>query len=152
MDEIVCATRGGEGSRAVQMAAIAHAKATNKPLVFLYVAPATNYEHESAGLQLAIRKELVWLGKALLYVAKNRAENAGIPAKMVILEGNVVDEISNYLNESKASLLFLGAPRGTTAKLIGDDAIERFAARLQENTKVEVRIVRPEEAETLSTT
>ena len=37
MNEIVCATRGGEGSRAVQMAAIEQAKTTGNPLVFLYV-------------------------------------------------------------------------------------------------------------------
>ena len=34
---IVCATRGGEGSRAAQMAAIRQARRTGKPLVFLYV-------------------------------------------------------------------------------------------------------------------
>ena len=34
---IVCATRGGEGSRAVQLAAIERAKQSGNELVFLYL-------------------------------------------------------------------------------------------------------------------
>ena len=38
---IVCATRGGEGSRAVQLAAIERAKQSGKDLVFLFVGVGT---------------------------------------------------------------------------------------------------------------
>jgi len=146
MNEIVCATRGGEGSRAVQIAAIAEAKETNNPIAFLYVASMRNYAHEAHGLQEAIRDELIWLGKALLFVAQTRAQEAGVLSRTDIREGDIENEICNYLTEIDARLLFLGAPRGMTAELIGDDSVERFATRLYERTNVEVRIVRPEEA------
>ncbi len=144
MNEIVCATRGGEGSRAVQIAAIERAKRLGQPLVFLYVASAGTIDTDSSSLQQAVREELIWLGKALLHVARHRARDAGLEAQMVILVGDVQDEICNYLTEHKASILLLGAPRGTTAELLGDDAVERFAARIKANSGVEVQIVRPE--------
>ena len=146
MNEIVCATRGGAGSRAVQLAAIQLAKRSGNPLVFLYVVAPGDTDDISFALQEAIREELIWLGKALLYVAEKRARDAGLKAETVVLLGDVQDEISRYLTEHNATVLLLGAPRGTTAELSGDDAVERFATRINENSGVDVQIVRPEEA------
>ena len=145
MNEIVCATRGGAGSRVVQLAAIERAKRSGHPLVFLYVAAPGDMGNITSALQEAVHEEMIWLGKALLYVAEKRAYDADLKAETVILVGNVQDEICSYLTEHKAGVLFLGAPRGTTAELSGDDAIERFAARITENSGVDVLIVRPEE-------
>jgi len=145
MNEIVCATRGGAGSRVVQLAAIERAKRSGYPLVFLYVAAPGDMGNITSALQEAVREEMIWLGKALLYVAEKRAHDAGLKAEKVILVGNVQDEICEYLTEHNASILLLGAPRGTTAELSGDDAIERFATRITENSGVDVVIVRPEE-------
>jgi hypothetical protein len=145
MNEIVCATRGGAGSRAVQLTAIEQAERSGYPLVFLYVAAPGNMGNISFALKEAVREEIIWLGKALLYVAEKRASDAGLKVETVILMGDVQDEICHYLTEHKASILLLGAPRGTTAELYGDDAIERFASRITENSGVDVQIVRPEE-------
>ncbi len=145
MYDIVCATRGGAGSRAVQLAGIERAKRTGNPLVFLYVAAPGDMNQNTSALQSAVREELIWLGKALLHVADKRAHDAGLEAQTVIRVGNVQDEICQYLTNNKASILLLGAPRGTTAELSGDDAVERFAMRITEKSGVEVQIVRPEE-------
>ncbi len=145
MNEIVCATRGGAGSRAVQLAAIQRAKRSGNPLVFLYVVSPEDRDNISVALQEAIREELIWLGKALLYVAEKRAHDAGLKVETVVLLGDVQDEICSYLTGHNAALLLLGAPRGTTAELSGDDAVERFATRISENSGVDVEIVRPEE-------
>ena len=145
MNEIVCATRGGAGSRAVQLEAIKRAEKSGYPLVFLYVAAPGNMGNISFALQEAVREEIIWLGKALLYIAEKRAGDAGLKAETVILMGDVQDEICRYLTEHNASILLLGAPRGTTAELHGDDAVERFASRITENSGVDVQIVRPEE-------
>lgn len=144
MHEIVCATRGGAGSRAVQLAAIEKAKREGEPLVFLYVAAPGDWGNHSTDLQAAVEGELIWLGKALLHVAKNRAEDAGLTAETIILVGDVQDEICRYLTEHQASVLLLGAPKGTEAELQGDDAVKRFAERITEQTGVNVEIVRPE--------
>lgn len=145
MNEIVCATRGGAGSRAVQLAAIDRAIRSGNPIVFLYVASPGNIHHISPALQKAVREEMIWLGRALLYVAKHRANVAGLKVETVIRVGNVQDEICDYLTEHQASILLLGAPRGTTAELFGDDAVEQFAKRITEKSGVEVQIVRPED-------
>lgn len=143
MNEIVCATRGGEGSRAVQLTAVEQAKATGRPLVFLYVTALANLGDMDPAMRAAVREELNWMGKALLRVAQQRAHDAGLEAKIVLREGNVREEIVNYLKETNASLLLLGAPRGTTANVFGDDAVEQFALSIRESTNVDVTIVRP---------
>lgn len=146
MNEIVCATRGGEGSRAVQLAAIEQAKLTGKPLVFLYVVAPYAIRDVTPALQSAVRDELRWLGKSLLFVAERRAHDAGLEVQTVIREGQVLDEICNYLVNNQVNKLFLGAPRGTTSDLFGDDPVERFAADIHSRTGVAVDIVRPEDS------
>ena len=145
MNEIVCATRGGEGSRAVQLAAINQAKETGNPLVFLYVVSPGSINDVNPALESAVREELVWLGKALLYVAKKRALDAGLEAETIIRVGDILDAICSYLSTNKVSNLLLGAPRGSTSQLFGDDPVERFAKDIHRKTGVEVEIVRPED-------
>ena len=144
MNEVVCATRGGEASRAVQMAAIEQAKASGNPLVFLYVVSPDSIKDVEPGLEDAVLEELIWLGKAVLNVAEDRAEGEGVKAKKVIRVGSVRDEICGYLIEQQASLLLLGAPRSTTTSIFGDDPVERFASSIHDNTGVDVAVVRPD--------
>ncbi|VAW33468.1 hypothetical protein MNBD_CHLOROFLEXI01-752 [hydrothermal vent metagenome] len=54
------------------------------------------------------------------------------------------DEIARFVQETDAELLVLGAPRGTTANVFGDDAIERLAEGIQQQTNVKVEIARPD--------
>lgn len=144
MTRIVCATRGGEGSRAVQLAAIRRSKETGTPLTFLYVTdPETLGEFDSSLLP-ALQAELDWMGSTLMHIARHRAELAGLETSFVIRYGRVRDEITRFLDESHAHLLLLGAPRGTTANVFGDDAVEQFASLIQQKTGVPVEIIRPE--------
>jgi hypothetical protein len=92
----------------------------------------------------ALREELHWMGQTLLSIAHQRALLAGLEAEVVIRVGKVEAEIGRYLHESGANLLLLGAPRGTTANVFGDDAIEKFADSLQKATNLPVEIIRPE--------
>ena len=144
MNEIVCATRGGEGSRAVQMAAIDQAKSSGNQLVCMYVVSPNAIPNVEPTLEEAVQEELTWLGKAILNVAEARAKSEGLNSLKVILHGNVRDEICRYLVEHKAKLLFLGAPRSATASVFGDDPVERFASSIHETTGVDVAVVRPD--------
>jgi nucleotide-binding universal stress UspA family protein len=144
MDRIVCATRGGEGSRAVQLAAIDRARESGDELIFLFVADSTIQDHVDAALKPAVREELLWMGNAMLQIAKQRAGVRHIDVSLVVREGDVQEEIASFLRESSASLLLLGAPRGTTETIFGDDAIEQFALKITEATGVAVEVVRPE--------
>lgn len=144
MNEIVCATRGGEASRAVQMAAIEQAKETGNPLVFIYVVSPDTIDDVEPRLEEAIIDELIWLGKAVLNVAEGRAKSEGMEAGKVIRIGNVREEICGYLTEKQANLLLLGAPRSATTAVFGDDPVERFASSIHETTGVDVAVVRPD--------
>lgn len=141
---IVCATRGGEGSRAAQLHAIRSAQETGAPLTFLYVVDINMLGAVDEKLVDPVRAELEWLGGALLRVAKQRAEQVGVDVNIVILEGVVREEIIRYVRDNHASLLLLGAPRGTTSRF-GDDAIELFARSIEQETGTTVHVVRPEE-------
>lgn len=141
---IVCATRGGQGSRAVQREAIRRAKASGNTLVFLYVLETNAMGPMEQSLRNSVREELTWLGKALVNAARLRAREEDVDAEVVIREGDVRAEICRFLDETSASLLLLGAPRGTTATIFGDDPAERFARAIQRETNVMVEIVRPD--------
>lgn len=144
MGKIVCATRGGEGSRAVQMAAIGIAKEEAKPLTFLFVTDPASLGYMDPKLIPAVQAELNWMGQTLLSIAHQRAHLAGIEAEAVVRVGEIEAEIDRYLQEYDSDLLLLGAPRGTTANVFGDDAIEQFADAVQQSTGVPVKIIRPE--------
>lgn len=139
----VCATRGGEGSRAVQERAIDHARETGNKLIFLYVVNINKLDRFDETLKPAVRDELHWLGRTLLHIARQRAERSGVAADIVIREGDVREEIGRFLRDCSADLLLLGAPRETTAAIFGDDAIEQFAQSIQDETAVTVEVVRP---------
>lgn len=144
MSRIVCATRGGEGSRAVQMSAIQRAKAEGKPLTFLFVTDPSSLGNVELLLVEAVEAELNWMGKTLLNIAHQRAHLAGIEASVAVRVGEVREEIGRYLQQHNADLLLLGAPRGTTANVFGDDAIEQFAQSIQDSTGIPVEVIRPE--------
>jgi nucleotide-binding universal stress UspA family protein len=143
MKTIVCATRGGAGSRAVRERAIELAKQREMKLVFLFVIDISDLVYADEKLQAAVRDELAWLGSALLRIAQQRAHVANIESEIIIREGLVKDEICRFVGERSAELLLLGAPRGTTATILGDDKVEQFAAEVENVTGVRVEIVRP---------
>ncbi|HSG17971.1 MAG TPA: universal stress protein [Anaerolineae bacterium] len=146
MKYIVCATRGGAGSRAVQERAIRYALEREIKLVFLFVIDVSTLDDADEKLRSAVLAEMTWLGQALLKIAHQRAQDAGIDSEIVIREGQVRDEICRFLDERSAEMLLLGAPRGTTATIFGDDIVEQFAAFVKEATGIPVEIVRPQQA------
>lgn len=147
-DVLVCATRGGEGSRAAQLTAIEMARSHDLHLVFLYVVDAARISEYEEVLQEAVRAEFHWLANALLNIARQRAEQAGLSAEVVVLEGAVKEQIEQFLRRREATRLMLGAPRGTSPQF-GDEAIERYARSIEQDTGVTVTVVRPEEHEAL---
>jgi nucleotide-binding universal stress UspA family protein len=142
---IVCATRGGAGSRAVQEQAIKYARQRECDLTFLFIVDMSGMDEADEKLKPAVKDELFWIGQTLLQIAQRRANSANISSEVVIREGNVQEEIGRYLRESSATMLLLGAPRGTTTSRFGDDFVEQMATEIQDQSGVPVEIVRPQE-------
>ncbi|MFN2115225.1 MAG: universal stress protein [Anaerolineae bacterium] len=147
MGSVVCATRGGAGSRATQLRAIELATQGDRPLEFVLVIDPYVFVDEDPGTREAVVAELKWIGRAILNLALLRAEAADIDADVVILEGDVQTEVERYLRERDVDVLLVGAPRKATEDDFGDDPVERFAESVTAATGVPVEIVYPESRE-----
>lgn len=143
---IICATRGGAGSRAVQEKAIQYARERECKLIFLYVVDVSNMDHADEKLIPAVREELYWVGQTLLRIAQRRAESEQVTSEIIVREGQVQVEICRLVKDRSAETLLMGAPRGTTVSSFGDDFVEQLALEISQETGVSVEIVRPEEA------
>jgi nucleotide-binding universal stress UspA family protein len=141
---VVCATRGGQGSRAAQEWAIRHAQETDQRLVFLYVVNPNAVGEVDDSMRPAIEAELAWVAQVLVRVAQQRAARHQLETEGVVLLGDVREEIVRFLEQQSACMLVLGAPRGTTRNVFGDDAIEQFAQEIRQASGVAVEVARPE--------
>lgn len=139
----VCATRGGAGSRETQAKAVAYAAEKGCRLVFLLVVDTSFYGEVEPVLKEALREELRWIGDTLLYLAQRRAQEAGVEAEVVMREGDALEEIQAFVTETNPDRLLIGAPRGSTDAVFGDDPVERFANKVAYTTGVEVEVVYP---------
>lgn len=140
MGKILCATRGGEASYRTQDAAITLAKEQGHTLVFLYVVDLHFLDKTSAPLVVDVEGELGKMGKFLLLMAKERAEEQGVEAETICREGKVREVLKQVTHEADASLVVLGRPAGARSafKLAG---LEAFAAEIEAEVGVATRIV-----------
>lgn len=143
MSSIICATRAGEGSRAVQLAAIQQAKQKGQHLVFLYVIESERLEKADESMRPFVRAELYWLAKTMLRIAERRALSADLNAELVIREGDIRNEIHQLVISSDATCLLLGAPRHRNINKFGMEEIEVFARSIEESDAIQVIIIRP---------
>lgn len=140
MGDIVCAIRGGAGSRAVQNAAIREALAGDAALIFLYVIDRRVLAACEASMQPSVRNELYWMGKTLVRIAVARAQAAGLRrVTWAVREGEVREEIVWAVTARPTRLLLIGATRHDNRQ--GPDAAAGFAAWVQATTGVAVEIV-----------
>ena len=146
MNEIICATRGGQGSRAVRTRAIALAQETGLSLLFLFVVDLHHLGEHNSVLTEALRQEAYWLGRVTLEIARQQAESTGLQVEVVIREGIMREELVHVLQQRRANRLLLGAPRRASVSVFGDDAIEQFAQEIEQETGIPAEIVHPENA------
>jgi nucleotide-binding universal stress UspA family protein len=142
MKPIVCATRGGEACRRTQERAIDLAKQRDAELIFLFVADPTDVGPVDESLVEALKGEIERLGRALLRTAQGRAQKQGLTAQAVVLHGPVEQSIKDYLRQTKAGALVIGAPRtGAAPQAFTREGIQRFAQAVRQETDVEVVVV-----------
>jgi len=142
MKRIVCATRGGAASRRVQDEAIALAKQQGASLTFLFVADSCSCGAMTEDQASVVREELTRMGRSLLHIAYVRAREQGLRPELVARCGPVRETIVQYVRESQADTLVVGAPRSALgSQVFGDEGIRAFAREVTEQTGVDVVIV-----------
>lgn len=140
MGTILCATRGGEESHATQDAAIALAKQRGDGLAFLFVVDVSFLEKTAAPLVVDVESRLEKLGRFQLKMAQERAAEQGVMAEAIVRQGQLRAELIKVAREVPATLIVFGRPRKQTA-VFEEHALQTFAADLQTETGIEVRII-----------
>ncbi len=142
MSDILCAIRAGEGSRAVQNAAINEVRRQHGSLIFLYVVDHRILEASDDSVRASVRSELYWMGRTLLRIAVARAHAAGLPnVAWIIEEGEVGQEIARAVVAHDAQMLFMGASRPGNSH--GPRSAAALADRLRDTTGVVVKVIFP---------
>ena len=140
MGNILCATRGGEASYATQDAVIALAKEQGDELVFLYVVDISFLNQTAAPVVVDVESRLEKLGQFQLVMAQERAAAQDIIAQTIVRKGQLRAELVAVAKEIGATLIVMGRSLGPDAAF-EDAALQVFAADLQTETGVEVRIL-----------
>jgi nucleotide-binding universal stress UspA family protein len=140
MGLILCATRGGEASFRTQNAAIALAKKRGDEVAFLYVVDLNFLDKTAAPIVVDVENEISQMGKFLLLVAKERATEQGIEARMISRKGNVREKIKQTAIELGATLVVLGCPAGETSAF-RLSSLKAYAQEIEKETGIETQIV-----------
>jgi nucleotide-binding universal stress UspA family protein len=140
MGLILCATRGGEASFRTQNAAIALAKERGDEVAFLYVVDLNFLDKTAAPIVVDVENEISQMGKFLLLVAKERATDQGVEARMISRKGKVREKIKQTAIEIGATLVVLGRPAGETSAF-RLSSLEAYAREIEEETGIETQIV-----------
>ncbi|MFQ5615818.1 MAG: universal stress protein, partial [Anaerolineales bacterium] len=133
MGIILCATRGGEASYYTQDKAIALAKERGDTLAFLYVVDLRFLDKIAAPIVVNVEKELTQMGKFLLLMARERAEEKGVEAETIVRKGKLREELKNAAREQNASLVVLGRPAGKES-VFRISALKAFAEEIETET------------------
>jgi nucleotide-binding universal stress UspA family protein len=143
MGKILCPTRGGEGSRRTQEAAIAMAKERGDELVFLYVVDLDFLNQtERAVRPDVVAHEMRRLGEFLLSMAQERAQEQGVDASYILREGEVQAEIKAAAVEEGATLVVLGQSEEHDETChFEPEKLFKFAAQIEAETGIEARVI-----------
>jgi len=140
MENILCATRGGDESFRTQDAAIQLVKERGGKLWFLYVVDTRFIDKTSAPIVIDVENEISKMGEFLLVMAQERAAEQGVEAHAILREGHVRDQLKEVVKEQDISLVIFGKPAGEKS-VFEISGLEDFAAEIEEETDAETLLV-----------
>lgn len=139
---IVCAARGGKESQPAVNRAIQLAKERDADLTFLFIVDAEFLCHAIIGPPSVVHRQLRDMGEFIMATLKVKAEELGVTADYDVREGEVREQIRQYLEENDVDVLVMGRPvEETDAAVFDTGTVSNFAAALEHDTGVEVVLV-----------
>jgi nucleotide-binding universal stress UspA family protein len=138
--KILCLTRGGEASYPNQDGAIAIAKERGQDMMFLYISNIEFLDRTAAPKVIDIETELDELGKFLLTMAQERANNAGVTAKTLVRRGVFREVLSDVIEENNFETVILGSSSDDTG-LIDMDLLHEVTCEVQQKYEIEFIIL-----------
>lgn len=143
---IVCAARGGKRSRPAVNRAIRLAKERDANLTFLFVVDTEFLSHALVGPPSVIHQQLRDMGEFIMTTLQERAKESGVDAEHAVREGEVREQITEYVKEKDVDVLVMGRPvEETEASRFDAGTVSNFAAALEHETGIEVVLVGQED-------
>ena len=136
MTNILCPTRGGKESHPNQDFAIELAKERGADLLFMYVSNIQLISRSGPPIVVDIEEELDELGDFLLAMAQERAENAGIPAKVAVHRGIFSKVLREVIIENKINTVVLGSAPEETG-IVSYERLQELSEELSGELDVE---------------
>lgn len=147
MSGIVCAIRGGPGSRATIARAIEQARETGEPLIFLYVVDLDFLLRTETSRVRTISEEMHQMGEFILLAAQAKAMEKGVTAQGVVRHGNVIEEITGLCHEIGASCCILGRPQAEQeSNVFTADTLEQFCEYAEEQVGAKIIVLDEKES------
>jgi nucleotide-binding universal stress UspA family protein len=137
---VVCATRGGEGSELTVHEAIKLARERGLRLTFLYIADLQFMQRTVTGRARLAAEELRKMGEFIMLTLVEKAQGEGIEADSAVRKGRFRDELLRYLEETRPAMLVLGSPKPGTAYL-DTSRLNKLAQEIEAQTDVPVKLV-----------
>ena len=137
---IICATRGGEGSEPTVRGAINLARERGLRLTFLYIADLEFMKRTAMAHTSRAAEELRKMGEFIMTALVEQAQGEGIEADFAVRPGRFREELLRYLEETRPATLVLGSPRPDTAHLDAQK-ISRLAQEIEEQTGVPIELI-----------
>jgi len=141
MSGIVCAVRGGPGSKPTINKSIELANQTGLTIHFLYVVDLDFLTHTSSSRVHTITTEMDQMGEFILLVAREKAENQGIEADGAVRHGRVQEEIISLCKELQADYVILGQPQTREEEnVFTRDLLQKFIERVEKESGAKVML------------
>lgn len=137
---IICATRGGEGSEPTVQGAIELARERGLKLTFLYIVDLDFMKRTTAGHTGIVAEELRKMGEFIMLTLVEQAQEKGVEADFATRKGRFRDELVRYLEETHPATLVLGRPKPGTAYLDAS-SLDRLTQEIEEQTGVSVELI-----------
>ena len=140
MSGIICAIRGGEGSRPTIKKGIEESLAGGTTLNFLFVVDVDFMKFSSSSRLDTLWEELDNMGEFILLAAQQKAIEQGVRAEAYVRHGKIMEEIIKLSAEIEADSVILGMPQPVEGEVSTFDLenLKTFAAAIEEKTNAKV--------------
>ncbi len=136
---IICATRGGKDSQLTHQCAIRLATEQNAEVLFLYVFDLNALHRMATPIVINPEAQVKQMLHFLQTTAQGQAQQAGVPARVIVRTGSLIEQIRELAEEENASLVVLGASSENRG-LFEERALASFAVEIERITGVTVHI------------
>jgi len=133
---ILYPTRGGKESHPNQDFAINLAKERYTSLLFLYVSEISFINRAGPPIVVDIEKEMDEVGDFLLSMAQERAEKAGVTARVAVRRGIFSKVLKEVILENRIETVILGRSSKNTG-IVSSERLQELSLELSQELNVE---------------